>query len=77
MAILHIENYTDLISEIEARAKIWRGNYSDNLSISIGCVSHSEFPDHTVDELEHVADNRMYEAKEQHYKKAGIDRRKK
>lgn len=77
MAILHIDDYTELISEIEARAKIWRGNYSNTLSISLGCVSHSEFPDHTVDELEHVADNRMYEAKERHYKEAGIDRRKK
>jgi diguanylate cyclase (GGDEF)-like protein len=77
MAILHIDDYTVLISEIEARAKIWRGNYSSTLSISLGCVSHCEFPDYTVDELEHVADNRMYEAKEQHYKKAGIDRRKK
>ena len=56
----------------------------DRFVLSVGHASallyatlYAMTEDYTIDELEHEADNRMYEAKEQHYKKAGIDRRKK
>lgn len=77
IAILHIQDYKDLCNEIMARARIWHGDYSDTLSISLGCASHNEFPDSTIDDLERISDSRMYEAKEQYYKQSGKDRRKK
>ncbi len=77
IAILHTDNYSDLISEIAAMARSWSGQYTDSISISIGCASHKEFPDATVDELERISDRRMYENKEQYYRQTGHDRRKK
>lgn len=77
MAIVHIKNHTDLCDAITARTGIWHGEFSDHLSISLGCASHEEFPDATIDELEHISDSRMYENKEHYYRQAGIDRRKK
>ena len=76
IAILHMDSYNDLISEIAATAQSWHGIYTDTISISIGCASHKEFPEATVDELERISDRRMYEAKEEHYKQAGFDRRR-
>lgn len=77
IAILHLDDYEVLSSEVEARTRIWHGEYSDKLSISMGCASSSEYPNASIDELERIADSRMYEAKELYYKQAGIDRRKK
>ena len=77
IAIIHMDDYTELITEIETMARSWSGTYNDSISISIGCASHREFPDASVDELEHISDKRMYETKELYYRQTGHDRRKK
>ena len=77
IAILHTKDCHALCSEISARTHIWHGEYSDSLSISFGCVSHDEFPEASIEELERIADMRMYDAKELYYKQAGVDRRRK
>ncbi len=77
LAILHIEDYHDILNEIAEKTKVWHGVYTDSISISIGCASHNEFPDATVDDLERISDRRMYEAKELYYTQANIDRRRK
>ena len=77
IAIVHLDDYAELIAEIAARARSWHGEYIDSISISIGCASHKEFPDATIDELERISDKRMYDSKEQYYKQTGHDRRRK
>ena len=46
----------------------WRGQSIDSLSISIGYASHREFPDLNIEELGKSADQKMYEAKREHYR---------
>jgi GGDEF domain-containing protein len=46
------------------------------LSISCGYVQHKEFPDKQLAELAKIADLRMYEAKQAHYRTGGADRRR-
>lgn len=53
----------------------WRGQIVSELSMSCGYVSKQECPESTVDELAKIADQRMYNAKANHYKSKGIDRR--
>lgn len=53
----------------------WVGRLVDQLSLSYGCVTREENPDMTIQEIAILADNRMYEAKENHYRKQGVDRR--
>lgn len=54
----------------------WKGEYSDTMSISYGVASQSEFPDKKVKELGKIADKRMYENKDEYYRRTGLDRRK-
>jgi len=63
--------------DIEETTANWRGSLSDKLAISCGYVTHKESEDMTVREMVSLADKRMYEAKTQFYKDAGIERRKK
>lgn len=53
----------------------WSGLLIDSLSISYGWASKAENAGATVRELSDLADQRMYESKANHYKKAGLDRR--
>lgn len=53
----------------------WSGVLVKELSISCGYAPKQEFPDCTLAELATIADKRMYEAKEKHYQRKGIDRR--
>lgn len=54
----------------------WKGEYSDTMSISYGVASQSEFPGDNVKELGKIADKRMYQNKDEYYKRTGLDRRK-
>ncbi|MCR5273409.1 MAG: transporter substrate-binding domain-containing protein [Lachnospiraceae bacterium] len=62
--------------DLEIAAAEWRGKIINNLSISVGCVEKSEFPDADALTLVKIADSRMYEAKSQYYKESGHDRRR-
>ncbi|WP_029231322.1 GGDEF domain-containing protein [Butyrivibrio sp. VCB2006] len=77
IAIIHMDDYKNLMENIVINTRTWHGAYSDSLSISIGFASHKEFPAASVDELERISDSRMYENKQAYYRQTGHDRRKK
>lgn len=52
----------------------WSGTIVKSLSVSCGYVTKKEYPDFTVAEMAKIADERMYKAKAEHYKKLGITR---
>lgn len=77
VAIIHAtQKELDFIrTDLEDKVMNWRGNLVSNLSISVGIASKREFPSYPIDELAVIADERMYEDKNEYYKKTGIDRR--
>ncbi len=46
------------------------------LSVSYGCVRGKEFPEKSLTEIAEIADMRMYQAKQEHYRVNGKDRRR-
>ncbi len=77
IALLHVDDCREIVEVIKSKAKIWHGQYIDSISISIGFASHKDYPDASIDELERISDQHMYEDKENYYMQKGIDRRKK
>ena len=75
-AILRTDDPKSILKEIKNKASEWHGIYSDNMSMSLGYASHSDNPTASVDELEHIADAKMYEDKDRYYKEHGIERRR-
>lgn len=65
----------DIKKDLEHETDKWYGKLVDHVSISCGYAERREFPDMSVKELSKIADKRMYEAKAEHYKKKGVDRR--
>lgn len=65
-----------MVADMEKYCSEWKGEYSDTMSISYGVATQSEFPNDTVKELGKTADKRMYQNKDEYYKRTGIDRRK-
>ncbi len=53
----------------------WRGKLVNGISISYGYVTRAENPNASIREISQLADSRLYEAKTQYYRKAGVDRR--
>ena len=78
MGILDInaETLDDRKRHFEKLTSEWRGQKVIRLAVSAGFVSHAEFPDRTVRELEKLADERMYRAKDKFYQESGQDRRR-
>ena len=77
-AVLHCSNnvansFEEKIAEVIKDADT---AWSDKLSIAVGVVCCGEHSDMAIDELEKLADERMYANKSAYYKKTGIDRRK-
>ena len=60
-----------LIGEIRNRIAEWHGALVDNVSISIGYASRSEYPDDDIRTLEKISDRRMYDDKARYYREAG------
>ena len=54
----------------------WSGEKVKELALSLGQTSRKEFPDKTATELAKIADMRMYEDKNEYYRRTGKDRRK-
>lgn len=63
-------------AEFENIIAHWCIHIGMELSISCGYVRHKEFPDKQLAELAKIADLRMYEAKQAHYRTRGTDRRR-
>ena len=64
-----------LLGELEGKTAAWSGNTVKSLSISIGCARSREFPSENLAEIIRISDERMYAAKEKHYRETGKTRR--
>lgn len=53
----------------------WRGDMVKELAISVGFVARWEDQEITFQEMEKLADQRMYQSKQEYYASKGIDRR--
>lgn len=67
-------NYEKDIKKLEELSKNWNGKFIKSISISYGIASSKEFSD--INEIIKEADKRMYEFKNNYYKKTGQDRRR-
>lgn len=76
MIISYMENPELLRDAIKAKTRDWKGNYTAELNLAVGYASLSENQDASIDDLEHLADTRMYEDKSEFYSKSGNDRRR-
>ena len=75
MAIVHCADCDALLNDIRKKASAWQSGLVDGVSISLGYASHAEHPDAGIEELERLADTRMYEDKAKYYRESGHDRR--
>lgn len=63
------------LDDFQRRTGNWRGGLVDRLSVSCGCARRAEFPEKALADLAKIADIRMYQAKREYYRAAGMDRR--
>ena len=75
MIIARTADCEAMLRAIRRAADEWRGAIVDGVSISAGCASHAERPDAGVEDLEKLADARMYEEKQRYYRRSGQDAR--
>lgn len=61
---------------LERAVDAWRGRLIERISIASGWATGREFPSENIAELSRIADERMYAAKEEYYRKTGKDRRR-
>lgn len=76
-ALLTIEKdkIDGVIQTLHDTVNAWKGQIVNEMSLSIGMVYAADEKGLTVEELENLADRRMYEAKREYYKQKGNDRR--
>ncbi len=77
VAVLRSEKETAerMLAELEKETGEFCGELVKELAISAGCAGTWEFTDRTFDEMVHIADERMYEAKNEYYRRTGKSRR--
>ncbi len=76
IAIIHSDDFETIKYYISDLASHWTGNYTKKLSLSIGYATHVDYPEASIEELERIADSKMYDDKALYYKTSGIERRK-
>lgn len=76
MAIAHTRDGESIRNTILAKASCWHGVYSNRLSMSVGFAAYNDYPNATIDDLEHLADEDMYREKNRYYQEHGIERRR-
>ena len=76
MVISYMENPMDLFDAIKKQTKEWKGLYTSELNLAVGYAALKENPNASIDDLEHLADTRMYEDKTAFYTESGNDRRR-
>lgn len=78
IAIIHAdkEQLDKLKKEIEEITGKWSGKLVKSLALSCGYAAASEESEMPIRQLAILADKRMYEAKNDYYRRTGIDRRK-
>lgn len=79
IAIINVdaERLDMLRKDIVELTSKWHGEQVRNLTISCGYASRAESDRITIRQMAVLADRRMYEAKEEYYRRTGIDRRRK
>ncbi len=65
-----------LFSKYESRMKEWSERSGIPLVAAYGCASADELPDTDPRELARIADQRMYDAKAEYYRRVGKERRR-
>lgn len=73
--IAHTTEPEKLKEGILSEAAKWHGKLVEQMSISIGYATHKENPEANVDDLERLADKKMYEDKDRYYQESGLIRR--
>ena len=63
------------LAALEREAAQWTGTEAKHLSVAAGYAPSADYPDLTVEELVKKADQAMYAAKAEYYRKSGRDRR--
>lgn len=77
-AMLHLseEQFREAMNSLKTLSQNWKGQLVQGVSLACGYASSREFPSENIVELGRISDERMYAAKEEHYKKTGKDRRR-
>lgn len=78
VAIIFVEyDQLDRIkNDIEKTTQLWSGKLTDKLVLSCGYVAKKEIEDMPIRQIAILADKRMYDAKAEYYRSAGIERRR-
>ncbi len=76
IAIVSCDDPESLRKEILEKTSLWKGNYSEKVTVSVGYAANKDNPKATIDELEQMADSDMYAEKKRFYLESGLDRRK-
>ena len=75
MAVVYGCDCGALLGDIRNRAAAWHGSMVDSISISAGYAAHADHPEAKIEDLERLADQKMYEDKAGYYRHSGNDRR--
>lgn len=70
------DQLNDMMQTFEHLTDSWKGTYQCELSISKGIVVCEEHSDLTFDEMKELADQLMYDDKDEYYRRTGKKRRK-
>lgn len=70
-----VQKVREILIDFDKTIANWSGELVDRLSISYGWISREEKPEYSVRQLGAVAEQRMYESKDAHYMKTGVDRK--
>lgn len=67
----------DIVARINQLSAAWHGPRVEKVSLSVGYASHSQYPEADFHGLEVIADQMMYQEKQNYYRTPGVDRRRK
>lgn len=70
-----LDKLKDVLEDFNDTMANWSGKIVESLSISYGYATKQEAKDASVRQLSNIAEKRMYESKELHYRQKGVDRR--
>ena len=76
LAIADTSDPEKILEKINRLSAARQGEQSGRMSLSVGYGSHTEHPDEDIHGLETIADQMMYQNKDQYYSTPGIDRRR-
>lgn len=75
-ALVETDDVASLAAAFKENMTAWKNPDIGTLNISVGYAGKREFPGYSPDELQKLADKRMYDDKKEYYRKNNIDRRR-